>query len=41
MEGTNKSQGRQILQAVPTHRLTLVDRLSEAANAMAERMVRA
>jgi len=41
MEGTNKARGREILQSVPKHRLVLVDKLSEAAGVMAERMVRA
>jgi succinyl-CoA synthetase beta subunit len=41
MEGTNKARGREILEAVPRDRVVLVDRLSEAAGVMAERMARA
>lgn len=41
MEGTNKATARDILHSLPVHRLIQVDRLSQAAIVMAERMAQA
>jgi succinyl-CoA synthetase beta subunit len=41
MEGTNREEGRAILEALPSERVALVDRLSEAAGVVRARRERA